>query len=97
MGSNRFILEMIHPPATVAPMAEMPLSSDPLPGFFVAPSRCFRLIYSPQLQSNHWGAPVKWRGRYMDARARTHVDVAKWTSSAGLHPVAPPIGQGSLS
>ena len=28
MGSNRFILEMIHPPATVAPMAEMPRTGD---------------------------------------------------------------------
>ncbi len=53
-------------------MTEMPRPGDNSPGFFVAPGRCFRMIYSPQLQSTHCYEPTAWRGRWTDAKGRVH-------------------------
>jgi hypothetical protein len=41
-------------------------------GFFVSPGRCFRLVYSRQLQSDHCYEPTSWQGRWIDAKGRVH-------------------------
>ena len=54
------------------PMDRMPVPGDLSPGFFVSPGRCFRMIYSPQLQSTHCYEPAPWRGRWKDAHGTVH-------------------------
>jgi hypothetical protein len=53
-------------------MDRMPEAGDPSPGFFISPGRCFRFVYSPQIQSNHCNAPAPWRGRWKDAKGKLH-------------------------
>jgi hypothetical protein len=60
-----------HLPATVASMAP-PKPGDTHGGFFVQEDRCFRLVYSAQLQATHCSNPTAWRGRYTDARGTVH-------------------------
>ena len=54
------------------PARQMPHPGDNSPGFFVAPGRCFRMIYSAQLQSTHCYEPAPWRGRLVDAKGKVH-------------------------
>ena len=51
--------------------AHMPRPGDLSPGFFVAPGRCFRMVYSPQLQSTHCYEPSVWKGPWRDRKGRT--------------------------
>jgi hypothetical protein len=51
-------------------MAPIPRPGDMSPGFMVEEGRCFRLVYSSQLQSMHCPEPVRWCGRWKDAKDR---------------------------
>jgi hypothetical protein len=42
----------------------MPKPADLCPGFIAEPGRCWRMVYSKQLQATHCNEPVAWRGRY---------------------------------
>jgi hypothetical protein len=53
-------------------MDRMPEPGDLSPGFFVQEGRCFRMIYSPQLQSMHCREATPWRGRCTEAKGRVH-------------------------
>jgi hypothetical protein len=50
----------------------MPGPGDIHRGFFIAPGRCFRMIYSPQIQSTHCYEPARWRGRWKDVKGKMH-------------------------
>lgn len=54
------------------PVDQMPRPGDLSPGFMVQEGRCFRLIYSAQLQSTHCCEPAPWRGRWKDGKGRVH-------------------------
>ena len=41
----------------------MPQPGDVCPGFLADPPRCWRMVYSPQLQADHCRTPVDWTGR----------------------------------
>jgi hypothetical protein len=43
-----------------------PKSGDLHRGFFIAPGRCFRMIYSAQLQATHCYEPPAWKGIWKD-------------------------------
>lgn len=45
-------------------MTFSPKPGDVLSPFITQPGRCFRMVYSPQLQATHCEEPVEWRGRY---------------------------------
>jgi hypothetical protein len=49
-------------------MSEMPRPGDISPGFFIQQGRCFRMVYSKQLQSTHCYESTVWRGRFTDAK-----------------------------
>jgi hypothetical protein len=38
------------------------------PGFMAEPGRCWRLVYSKQLQATHCAQPVAWRGRWVSPK-----------------------------
>jgi hypothetical protein len=42
----------------------MPKPGDACPGFMAEPGRCWRLMYSQQLQSTHCAGRPTWTGRY---------------------------------
>ena len=50
----------------------IPQPGDTHTGFFVQEDRCFRMVYSPQLQSTHCGEPAAWMGRFTDAKGTVH-------------------------
>jgi hypothetical protein len=49
----------------------MPLPGDLHPGFFVSSGRCFRMIFSDQLQADHCYERPAWKGPWRDAKGRT--------------------------
>jgi hypothetical protein len=52
----------------------MPQPGDMVPhAFSVRPGRCFRMVYSAQIQAAHCEGAVVWRGRWRDATGRAHV------------------------
>jgi hypothetical protein len=51
-------------------MDRMPVPGDIHPGFFVQSGRCFRLIYSPQLQATHCYEPPAWKGIWRDRKGK---------------------------
>ena len=50
----------------------MPRPGDLSPGFFVQAGRCFRLVYSQQLQSTHCPEAAPCRGRWTDSKGLVH-------------------------
>jgi hypothetical protein len=42
----------------------MPQPGDVHPGFVAEPGRCWRLVYSRQLQATHCSAAPAWTGRW---------------------------------
>jgi hypothetical protein len=53
-------------------MSEMPRPGDTITGFFVQQGRCFRMVYSDQLQATHCYQPPAWKGVWRDAKGRSH-------------------------
>jgi hypothetical protein len=53
-------------------MGRMPKPGDLHPGFFVSQDRCFRLIFSRQLQADHCRQAPVWKGRWRDAAGKVH-------------------------
>jgi hypothetical protein len=53
-------------------MTGMPQPGDLSPGFFVSTRRCFRFVYSLQLQSTHCDEPAPWRGRWKDTKGKVY-------------------------
>jgi hypothetical protein len=47
-------------------MGRMPEPGDLHGGFFIAPGRCFRMIYSDQLQATHCYEKPAWKGVWKD-------------------------------
>ncbi len=47
------------------------MPGDISPGFFVQGGRCFRLIYSPQLQSTHCSGSPVWKGIWKDRKGKS--------------------------
>jgi hypothetical protein len=50
----------------------MPQPGDLITAFSVQPGRCFRMVYSRQLQATHCDEPAPWRGWWKDAKGQTH-------------------------
>ena len=59
-------------PVRYRSLMAIPQPGDLSPGFFVQEGRCFRLIYSTQLQSTHCREAARWRGRWTDGKGRVH-------------------------
>jgi len=53
-------------------MDRMPEPGDLQRGFFIAPGRCFRMVYSRQLQATHCYESPARRGVWRDAKGRSH-------------------------
>src|ERR1039458_5928887 len=53
-------------------MSEMPRPGDTITGFFVQQGRCFRMVYSDQLQATHCYQPPAWKGVWRGAKGRSH-------------------------
>ena len=53
-------------------MGRMPEPGDLHGGFFIAPGRCFRMVYSDQLQATHCYEKPAWKGVWRDAKGRSH-------------------------
>jgi hypothetical protein len=53
-------------------MSQMPRPGDTITGFFVQEDRCFRMVYSEQLQATHCYQAVEWRGRSTGAKGKVH-------------------------
>ena len=51
-------------------MDRMPLPGDPITAFGPLPGRCFRMVYSEQLQATHCAAPPAWKGTWSDRNGR---------------------------
>lgn len=41
--------------------------------FTSLPGRCFRMIYSEQIQATHCDEPVVWKGPWRDRKGKQHV------------------------
>jgi hypothetical protein len=50
----------------------MPEPDDLHRGFFIAPGRCFRMVYSQQLQATHCYEPTVWKGIWKDRLGKSH-------------------------
>ena len=50
----------------------MPAPGDLHGGFFVAPGRCFRMVYSDQLQATHCYEKPAWKGVWRDVKGMSH-------------------------
>jgi hypothetical protein len=50
----------------------MPVPGDLITAFSPQPGRCFRMVYSRQLQATHCRQPPAMRGRFLDANGRVH-------------------------
>ena len=49
-------------------MEPMPEPGEPCPGFIAEPSRCWRMVYSKQLQATHCRGAPSWTGRWFSPR-----------------------------
>jgi hypothetical protein len=49
-------------------MSPMPEPGEPCPGFVAEPGRCWRMVYSRQLQATHCRAVPLWTGRWFSPR-----------------------------
>lgn len=65
-------------------MTRMPEPGDLITAFSPQPGRCFRMIYSRQLQATHCYEPAPWRGRWKDAKGKLHQVWACEGHAAGL-------------
>jgi hypothetical protein len=54
----------------------MPQPGDLIIAFSVQPGRCFRMVYSRQLQADHCRRPPVWKGNWRDVKGRA------WTVEA---------------
>jgi hypothetical protein len=50
---------------------QMPQPGDLISAFSVQPGRCFRMIYSRQLQATHCRQPPAWKGAWKDAKDKS--------------------------
>ena len=46
----------------------MPEPGDPCPGFIAVAGRCWRMVYSKQLQATHYRGTPSWTGRWLSPR-----------------------------
>jgi hypothetical protein len=49
----------------------MPEPGDLIAAFSPQPGRCFRMVYSHQLQSDHCRGEPAWKGQWRDAKGRS--------------------------
>jgi hypothetical protein len=54
-------------------MDRMPVPGDLHGGFFIAPDRCFRMVYSDQLQATHCYEKPAWKGNWKDRLGKMHL------------------------
>ncbi len=54
----------------VTDSAPMPEPGDLVTAFSPQPGRCFRMVYSVQLQSTHCRRPPAWKGIWRDTKGR---------------------------
>jgi hypothetical protein len=52
-------------------MARMPQPGDLITAFSPQPGRCFRMVYSEQLQATHCYEPPAWKGPWRDAKGKS--------------------------
>jgi hypothetical protein len=52
-------------------VSDMPQPGDPIIAFSVQPGRCFRMVYSVQLQADHCHQVPVWKGSWRDVQGRT--------------------------
>ncbi len=51
-------------------MAPMPEPGDLIEAFSPQPGRCFRMVYTVQLQADYCRQPPAWKGQWQDANGR---------------------------
>ena len=51
-------------------MDRMPAPGDIVTAFSPQPGRCFRMVYSEQLQATHCHAPPAWKGIWKDRKGK---------------------------
>ena len=56
------------PPSTVGPVDPMPAPGELIEAFSPQPGRCFRMVYSRQLQSTHCRGEAAWKGLWTDRK-----------------------------
>jgi hypothetical protein len=52
-------------------MDSMPEPGDLITAFSPQPGRCFRMVYSVQLQATHCYEPPAWKGSWKDRKGRS--------------------------
>jgi len=52
------------------PMDGMPQPGEPCPGFIAEPGRCWRMLYSHQLQATHCRQEPAWKGIWTDRKGK---------------------------
>ena len=50
------------------PMAAMPQPGEVCPGFIAEYDRCWRMVYSQQMQATHCRQPTTWTGRWFSPK-----------------------------
>jgi hypothetical protein len=50
------------------PVDRMPEPGDLITAFSPQPGRCFRMVYSHQLQADHCRQPLAWKGQWQDVK-----------------------------
>ena len=56
------------PPIYGDPVDQMPEPGDLITAFSPQPGRCFRMVYSHQLQADHCRQPPAWKGQWQDVK-----------------------------
>jgi hypothetical protein len=57
----------------LVPVDRMPEPGEPCPGFIAEPGRCWRMVYSQQLQATHCREAPEWAGRWFSPKRRPMV------------------------
>jgi hypothetical protein len=58
-------------------MDRMPEPGDLITAFVPQPGRCFRMVYSRQLQATHCRQPPAWKGQWRDAKGTWYVEACR--------------------
>ena len=69
-------------------MAPMPKPGDLIEAFSPQPGRCFRMVYSVQLQADYCRQPPAWKGQWQDVNGR-------WWYVEACREHAPKVASGS--
>ena len=67
-------------------MDGMPEPGDLIVAFSPQPGRCFRMVYSHQLQATHCPEPPAWKGMWQDTKGSSWYVEACWEHASTVYP-----------